>query len=110
MRVCVNTRNIWMPRGGSEVGTVALQVTRVDPGVKVSDRVLSFFFQTFVGNMAGDLQKQAAQLSKPGSPWLARMERDSDGLYAELQQLEQIASQRRPVSTSNLPGIEVLER
>lgn len=110
VRPWIYTTNVWMPRGGEEKGTVLVQVTRVDCGIKVPQFVLDFVFRQISGSYMADLRKGAAKALDPESPWAKRIQEDKHGLYRELRELETVAEKRRAVNAKTMPGKEVFDR
>lgn len=110
VRPWVYTANVWMPRGGGQPGTVLVQVTRVDCGLNVPQRVLNLVFKQMAPTFMADLRKSAAKAREAGSPWAKRIKEDASGLYRDCRELEASAQQRRTVTAQTFPGSEVFDR
>lgn len=109
-RVQLDTKNIWMPRGGNATGTVLISVSRVQVGVPMPASVLTFVFNSLGPSILNNVRKGSALAMEKGSLWNDRLQRDADGFYAELAEVEAVAAKRKAVSTTELPGREIFDR
>merc|ERR1711971_1394666 len=87
-RIKVDTKNIWMPVGGGQIGTLMVSISRVHVGFPVPQSVLRFVFHNFAPSILDNIRRGAIMAKEPGSPWYERMQRDRDGFYAELARIE----------------------
>lgn len=109
-RIGVDTSNIWMPRGGGSDGTLLIQVSRIDLGIQVPEKMVKKILEKAAGGLVDNLITSATRAKEPGSIWQKRLAEDRDGLYAELQRVEDAAAKRNEVSVDSLPGAEIFER
>lgn len=109
-RINVDTRNLWLPCGGNNSGTILVSIARVDVGVPVPAAVQRFIANGFAQNILNNVRVGSAFGSDEASPWSERIRQDAEGFYAELAAVEAAAAKRRAVSVSDLPGEEVFDR
>lgn len=109
-RVTVDTSNMWIPRGGSSRGTLLVQVTRIDFGFHIPERVAKALLSKVAPGIVDNLITSATRAKEPGSIWQERLQKDADGLYGELRKVEEIARRRSEVSTESLPSLDVFRR
>lgn len=109
-RMCIDTKNLWIPHGGEQKGTSVIQATRVDVGFRIPEYVLSYFIYHFAGGMVGNVQKNSSRALQPGSPWEERLVSDQHGLYAQCRKAEAAARKREPTSAATLPTDEIFQR
>ncbi|CAJ1445646.1 unnamed protein product [Effrenium voratum] len=93
-RIEVDTKNLWLPRGGNETGTIVVSVSRVQVGVPIPSSALRFLGNSswtaigFVKSILGNIKRGCALSSDESSPWNKRIKRDADGFYRELATVE----------------------
>mmetsp|Transcript_58788 Transcript_58788/g.110151 ORF Transcript_58788/g.110151 Transcript_58788/m.110151 type:complete len:360 (+) Transcript_58788:25-1104(+) len=87
--------NLWKPSEDGTNKTTFIHVTRAEAGMTLASWMLDTAAYFVARSFAADVQKAAAETSKPGSPWMERMRADKDGFYRELQHIEK-ARQRVP--------------
>lgn len=120
-RVEVAMTSIWLPLGGDSVGTILVQEAHVDLGFQVPSSMLQMLIDGSMPSFLDDFRKGAAMVTealaaeKAGAvgelaPWLERLRRDDQGLYAELREAESAAAMRAPITMDALPGSEVTAR
>ncbi|CAJ1355143.1 unnamed protein product [Effrenium voratum] len=109
-RIEVDTKNLWLPRGGNETGTIVVSVSRVQVGVPIPSSALRFLGNSFVKSILGNIKRGCALSSDESSPWNKRIKRDADGFYRELATVEDAAKNRRSLSVSELPGEDIFDR
>mmetsp|Transcript_57571 Transcript_57571/g.186985 ORF Transcript_57571/g.186985 Transcript_57571/m.186985 type:complete len:159 (+) Transcript_57571:95-571(+) len=109
-RIEVNTRNIWMPQGGKEKGTVLISNARVGTGAPIPTGIMRFIANQLANSILSNIRKGADLAVTPGSRWHDRVKKDLDGFYKDLAAVEAAAAKRRPISVTNLPGPEVFDR
>jgi hypothetical protein len=109
-RVKVSTQFLWIPKGGGEKGTVAVQTTRAEAGFRIPDWCLKFFISQFAPTMVGNLRKNSLRVGAPNSPYASRLAQDKLGVYAECAKVEEAAARRETISATSLPSEEWLRR
>jgi hypothetical protein len=109
-RVSIDTANIWMPKGGGSPGTLLLQVSRVDLGFPIADKIIKAIVNKAASTLVDNLIKSATRAKEPGTIWQERLARDKEGLYAELKAVEEVAAKRREVSSGSPPELDVFAR
>jgi len=110
VRVGARTDQLALPCGGGKRGTVVIQRTRVDAGLRIPEFVLNAFCTRLSQDWLENLRNCVKQAQTEGTPWYLRHLKDSTGFYAELAEAEQAASRRAAYSVSNLPTREIFER
>jgi hypothetical protein len=110
VRIAVNTRQLALPRGGGEAGTITIQSSRVDVGFRIPEVALHFFCNRLAKDYLDNVRKCVRTAKDPSSPWHERLQNDEDGFYAELAAAEEAASRRQAFSVTELPGPEIFER
>ena len=109
-RIQVDTKNLWLPVGGKETGTIIVSVSRVQVGVPIPSSALRFLANSFTKSILGNIKRGCALSSDESSPWHKRIKRDADGFYRELAGVEEAAHKRRSLSISELPSEEIFDR
>lgn len=106
VRIETSAKQLALPRGGGQGGTVVLQVSRVEVGFRVPREALNFFCNRMAQDYLENLKKCVRIAKEPGSLWHKRLLEDADGFYGELKAAEDAASRRRAFSVTELPGPE----
>lgn len=109
-RIQVDTKNLWLPVGGGETGTIVVSVSRVQVGVPIPSKALRFLANSFTKSILGNIKRGCALSSDETSPWHKRIKRDADGFYRELSGVEESARKRRQISISELPSEDIFDR
>lgn len=96
--------------GGSATGTIIVSVSRVQVGVPIPSSALRFLANSFTKSILGNIKRGCALSSDVKSPWHARIQRDVDGFYRELRQVQEVASKRESIKLSSLPSEAIFDR
>eukprot|EP00928_Gymnodinium_smaydae_P090917 TRINITY_DN74626_c0_g1_i1.p1 TRINITY_DN74626_c0_g1~~TRINITY_DN74626_c0_g1_i1.p1 ORF type:complete len:420 (-),score=90.11 TRINITY_DN74626_c0_g1_i1:234-1493(-) len=78
--------NLYQP--SEKGGTRMTQVSRVDVGFAVPQRVINFALWTMGGNFVDGIKKASRKAAEVGSPWEERIKADPTGFYEEIRKLE----------------------
>mmetsp|Transcript_104182 Transcript_104182/g.206947 ORF Transcript_104182/g.206947 Transcript_104182/m.206947 type:complete len:392 (-) Transcript_104182:82-1257(-) len=110
VRIRVATKQLAIPCGGGQAGTITIQTSRVDVGFRIPEVALHFFCNRLAKDYLENLKKCVRTAKDPSSAWHERLQKDVDGFYAELAAAEEAASRRQAFSVNELPGPEIFER
>jgi len=110
VRLGLRTQNLWIPVGGSEPGTIGVQLARVEVGFRISEAFVGRMIKTVASSLVRNLQQNTERVGQPGSPYWERLALDKHGLYAACGQMEAAAKRRGAISTTRLPSTEILCR
>lgn len=102
VRVSIDTKNIWVPRGGGRSGTAVVQQTRVEAGFRISDWILKTFAAKIATALVENMKKSATRVADPKGPYPERMENDTLGFYRQLAEVEAAAARRPPITVQDL--------
>mmetsp|Transcript_6473 Transcript_6473/g.16527 ORF Transcript_6473/g.16527 Transcript_6473/m.16527 type:complete len:629 (-) Transcript_6473:76-1962(-) len=107
-RITVHASQIWMPRGGGQKGTIAVQLFRVDMGSRAARWAASNFASRAAKTLIEELKSSVARAAEKS--YVERIASDKLGLYAQLAKVEVAAEKRQVVSIASLPGEEAIKR
>lgn len=110
IRLAVDVKSVFLPRGGSQPGTLLVQMSRFSVGFGVPQSMLKHLVAVAAPSMIAEAITAAGRASEPGTVFYQRLQEDKDGLYAELQAAEAVASRRGELSLDTLPGPEIFDR